>query len=267
MHNTTPSCLHASRLVRQLTEMDISASPIMPERFAERVGALLDLSASVTLSKALGELARPSFEASGETPAAIKDAFVGERAALVRDIVKRFVAHTGPSRNRLPTLAELHAHCMSTDVFAMSGQAALPNCAAAFAPYRKHYLAIQGKLGLASHRLRMRTARAVAGLSPDLAGVAALDNALGDALYFRQRQFLDRIPTLLEQYFNTLLQTHWQTLSGNPEPDDLAPWMLPGGWLASFCGRMRELLLAELEIRLQPVLGLIESACQAGGDE
>jgi hypothetical protein len=64
-----------------------------------------------------------------------------------------------------------------------------------------------------------------------------------------------------------LLQTHWQTLSGNPEPDDLTPWMFPGGWLASFCGRMRELLLAELEIRLQPVLGLIESACQAGGDE
>jgi hypothetical protein len=75
------------------------------------------------------------------------------------------------------------------------------------------------------------------------------------------------IPGLLEQHFCHLLLTHWQTLPESPAAADLAPWMDSGGWIKTFYGQMQELLLAELEIRLQPVLGLIESIFETAIDE
>ena len=40
-------------------------------------------------------------------------------------------------------------------------------------------------------------------------------------------------------------------------PDDPACWMQPGGWLARFCADMQRVLLAELDLRLMPVAGLV----------
>ena len=40
-------------------------------------------------------------------------------------------------------------------------------------------------------------------------------------------------------------------------PDDPARWMQPGGWLARFCADMQRVLLAELDLRLMPVAGLV----------
>jgi hypothetical protein len=267
MPNTLHSCLKLSRLVRRLTEMEMSGTPVSPDHFSERFGQFVDFSGSVALSKMLGELPQVSFEPTGSAPAALTDAFLKERATLVRAIVKRFVPRNGPARNRLPTAAEFHANCMVKDVFAIAHGAATPNCDAAFAPYRKLYLALQGTLALTSHRLRVQMADEIAGLSPVLARLASLDKGLHDALAQRQRQFFDMIPALLEQHFYHLLHTHWQTLSPSPTSDDLAPWMAPGGWIATFCGQMQELLLAELEIRLQPVLGLVESIFETAIDE
>ena len=44
--------------------------------------------------------------------------------------------------------------------------------------------------------------------------------------------------------------------SGAP-PDDPARWMQPGGWLVRFCAEMQRVLLAELDLRLMPVAGLV----------
>lgn len=40
-------------------------------------------------------------------------------------------------------------------------------------------------------------------------------------------------------------------------PDDPARWMQPGGWLVRFCAEMQRVLLAELDLRLMPVAGLV----------
>jgi hypothetical protein len=45
----------------------------------------------------------------------------------------------------------------------------------------------------------------------------------------------------------------------NEQPDDPALWMQPGGWLANFCRELQGVLLAELDLRLQPTVGLIEA--------
>ena len=67
------------------------------------------------------------------------------------------------------------------------------------------------------------------------------------------------MPSERSSAFNRLLRTHWQTLPEDSDAADLDVWMAPGGWIALFCSRMQELLMAELELRLQPVVGLIES--------
>lgn len=265
MPDTTQPTLYASRLVRQLTRMGIPGTSILPERFAERAGALLDLSGAVTLSKTLAEPIPDPMRPSAASAAAIRDTFLKERSHLVQGIVKRFVPPFGTARNRLPSANELHAHCLETDAFASAP--VLPNCDAAFAPYRKHYLTLHGRLATASQRQRLLTVEAIAGLSPMLAGLAALDKGLGEAFYHRQRLILDRIPTLLERHFRRLLQTRWQALPERPRACDLAPWLASGGWIHHFCGQMQELLLAELDIRLQPAMGLIETALEIGTHE
>ncbi len=264
MSNAEYSCFHASRLLRRLTEMDVIGAPVVTDYFAERVGSLLDLSGSVMLSNMLGELPHATVESTGITPEAIKDAFLMAHAGLVRDIVKRFVPRGGPSRYRLPSPSEFFANCMLKDVFSTLPGAGIPNSAAAYAPYRNHYLTIQGHLSVVTQRLHMKMGQAVAGLSPKLAGLAALDRGLGDAFYHRQHHLLGRIPELLEHHFEHLLVTNWQTLSDRPSVSDLAPWMASGGWISMFGDQMQELLLSELELRLLPVLGMIEMACESG---
>ena len=36
-------------------------------------------------------------------------------------------------------------------------------------------------------------------------------------------------------------------------------WTEPGGWLAAYGADLREALLAELDLRLQPTLGLLDA--------
>ena len=266
MHNAAHSCHYPSRLVRRLTEMGIIGKPVSADQFAESVGSLLDFSGSVTLSNMLGELSHAPVEPGGNTPETIKSEFLKSHAGLVRDIVKSFIPRLGSSRNRLPSPSEFFANCMLKDVFSKSSGAGMPNSAAAYAPYRKHYLSIQGQLAIASERLRMKMARDVAGLSPMLAGLAGMDKGLGDAFYDLQSQLLGRIPEYLEHHFTHLLSKNWMILPAGSDVSHLAPWMAPGGWISLFCDQMQELLFAELELRLLPVVGMIEAACNSKRD-
>lgn len=240
--------------------MDISATPVAPGQVSERIGSLLDLTDSVTISKALGDLDKQRVNATQTTPDVLEKTFIEEYTKLASSIVKRLGPNqAGASRDRLPTPEEFHANCLSRDVLSVPISQGFPNCNAAFAPYRKKYLAIQGMLDLACHRLRINTAQTMAGVSPAMARIGALDMVLADAFYRQQRQLFAKIPLFLEKRFTLLLNDQWQTLPKGPKADDLAHWLAPGGWVALFGIRMRGLLLAELETRLQPVMGLIES--------
>ena len=42
--------------------------------------------------------------------------------------------------------------------------------------------------------------------------------------------------------------------------DDPARWKQPGGWLHAFERDLQALLQAEIDVRLQPVMGLLEAA-------
>ncbi len=102
----------------------------------------------------------------------------------------------------------------------------------------------------------------ISGLSPSLAQLARIDKALFESLSDASSEIFAVIPKFLEKRFINLLHTHRSELPENPGVKDLEPWMEPGGWVFIFCIEMQELLLAELEFRLQPVVGMIESLPQ-----
>lgn len=110
-----------------------------------------------------------------------------------------------------------------------------------FAPYRQRYLARQQAMDAAVGPLRGRLRARLAGKSPAMARLAAVDVVMEQVLGAQERSLLGSVPTLLEKHFKRLRQA------------------APEGWLDAFHQDARDVLLAELELRFQPVDGLLEA--------
>ena len=113
---------------------------------------------------------------------------------------------------------------------------------AGFAPYRQRYVALQQAMESAVGPLRAQARAAVARLSPRLRRLAAVDAVMENMLAEREQMLLARLPTLLETHFERQRRAH----------ADLA-------WMPRFRADMQQLALAELQLRLQPVRGLIDT--------
>ena len=127
-----------------------------------------------------------------------------------------------------------------------------PPDASHFDGARRTYVAHQREMELAIRALRVNARAALAAASPAMAKLAALDGVLDGILSDRESKLLAKIPSLLEKRFQQLRQTH-------PKPDLPAPAIRPGGWPARFWQELQAVLQAELDMRLQPALGLIEA--------
>ncbi len=134
-----------------------------------------------------------------------------------------------------------------------------PEVAAAYEPYRRFHLAHQAEMEPGIRALRSRLRQALVGASARLRQLAALDEALDRILASREHQLLATLPSLLEKRFEQLLAAHQQALPDRGQADAPLLWMQPGGWLAAFCEELQAVLIAELDLRLQPTLGLIEA--------
>lgn len=124
---------------------------------------------------------------------------------------------------------------------------------ASFAPYHQRYLDLQRHMSLRTEALREQVRQALTQASPKLAQLAALDVAMEQALGAREQKLLASVPVLLEQRFGQLCQH-------SPSGDDtqaLAGATTNG--LSVFVQDMRAVLLAELDVRMRPVQGLVEA--------
>jgi hypothetical protein len=174
---------------------------------------------------------------------AAQEEFARLRTALVESITASCSPAGGGTRIRLP----------------MPKPGVTPEVAAAYGPYRRFYLAHQAEMEPGIRALRSRLRQALAGASTRLRQLAALDEALDRILAARERQLLATLPSLLERRFQQLLAAHQQALPDSGQADAPLLWMQPGGWLATFCEELQAVLIAELDLRLQPTLGLIEA--------
>ena len=109
--------------------------------------------------------------------------------------------------------------------------------AAAYEPYRRFYAARQGEMEVAIRPWRNKARQALAQRGGKLGQLAALDGAFDRVFGARERQLLAGVPALLGKRFA----------------------LLAGAGLADFGKELTMVLLAELDLRLQPTVGLIEA--------
>ncbi len=234
---------NSSRLVRLLADFSVTEVAEAKQPFAERLGLWLDFTDAMALYSALHENVGNGATTQASANPAIEEEFVRLRHALAESIATDGVLKTGNVRIKLPTPA---AHLAVES-------------AADFSPYHRYYLAHQRDMAAGIGPLRGKARAALAGQSPASQRLAALDAVMDQAMATRERNLLAMVPLLLAKRFEHLYKAHQAARGETPVADDPAQWMQTGGWLAAYCRDMQAVLLAELDLRLEPVAGLIEA--------
>ncbi len=241
------SRFNSSRLVRALGDLAVADVADSKQSFAERLGQWLGFTDALALFPALGAGAASVPELESAAPptarAAMRKEFARVRAAMVESITADGVLDPGEARIGLPAPAPDAATASAAD----------------FSPYHRRYLAHQRDMAASIGPLRANARAALSGHSPALERLAAVDAVLEQALAARERNLLATVPALLGRRFEQLYAAHLAARSEAQVADEPALWLAPGGWLAVFCSEMQNVLLAELDLRLQPVAGLIET--------
>ena len=240
----TRTPLHSSRLMRVLADLALMDAAEAGTAFAEKLGQWMNLGHAITLHGALNTSPSPV-----KTPAP-----TGLRAALGAELARvRESLESAITSVPNPKGARGRGGMPAPDLL-------LPiEMPSAFEPYRRFYLAQQRDMELATGPLRAKARDALARTSPALKTLATLDGALDNILNDRESKLLANVPGLLEKRLTQLLKAHQHRLESSGLTDNPAYWMHAGGWLARFRTDLQTVLLAELDLRLQPTVGLIEA--------
>ena len=248
-----PRPLKGPRLVRFLSDLALADGEVSHQHFSERLGRLIDLPDSIALSRVHGQLVTMTSAPGPATSAAVPtESIVAEflkvRTTLVETIVNSFTPGAGASWLSFPRVTG------STPAEELTS----------YKRYQLFYANQQREIALRINKLRADVRLAVSGRSSRLARLVVLETGLDEALSAPAQNLFAEVPRLLGKRFEDLLQSHLETLVGREDDDDRQLWSQAGGWLGQFAGEMQEALLAELEARLQPVLGLMEALKEEG---
>lgn len=255
MTRTSPRTnFHSSELIRCLSDLSIADAVDHGTAFAEKLGQWIHFADAITLSAVHGEgiasppsQSKPSAAAHGAACAAAVAEFERIQGLLVNSITKSCSSSpASPGKTTHITLPVPEPEPPQS-------------IATAYAPYRRFYEAHQRDMESSIQPLRVNLRSAVAKASPRLRKLAELDAMFEKILRERETKLLSKVPLLLKARFEQLFKEHQQMLADTGQADDPAGWMLPDAWLARFCSDMQMLLLAEMELRLQPAMGLIEA--------
>jgi hypothetical protein len=268
--------LYSASLVRFLTENAMLAPARQAEDVGQKLGDWLDFRQAIALHGVLNpETAPPQPSATPPNhvrrmaliaPEALARHVDKMRAQLVESITRGAPAGSGLARIDMP------APVLDEPV----------EIKIAFEPYRRFISAHQRQMesSLRSLRAQLRlqlSQRASAGQQ-----LAALDAAFENILAEREAALLGKTCKLLEKRFVQALKAHMQaqdqavpvTLAAetafatDKATDDIdaiapapnaPPKAHPSSWLMPFRQTIRQALLAELDTRLQPTLGLLEA--------
>ena len=131
------------------------------------------------------------------------------------------------------------AHAIARDLAPLEGAAQTEKTS--YAPYRQRHLELQRQMEQMITPLRDHVRQALLPVSAPLRQLAALDAVLEQMLATREQTLLPAVTALLERRFV-------QLRDANSED-----------WLQTFENDWRQALRAELDLRLEPVAGLIEA--------
>lgn len=125
-----------------------------------------------------------------------------------------------------------------------------------FTVFRQRYIAMQRSMQAATGSLRGRLREVLAQKSDRMAQLAEVDAAMELTLSPREQTLLASVPDLLGEHFERLRQAEQSELSDAQESVN-TPAAMPGAWLGVFRRDMQSILLAELDVRFQPIEGLL----------
>lgn len=212
---------HHSRLIRFLSDLRLAEQDLSYRDFGERLGLLLNFADSILLADTLKVLPRQPVLAESDDRD-LKAVFLRTQATLVSSVAASCAGAEVSNRLRWPVVQ--------------------PGTAPLFDPYQRFYVAHQRELDLGVRALRQQVRDALRTVSAPLAQLATLDGVMEDVLWNHSRRFFAVIPRFLQQRFNHLMGESVTVTK-----------------LHQFRRETQSLLLAELETRLQPVMGLIEA--------
>lgn len=242
-----------SRLVRLLGDWAPLEAQAPRQDVAQRLSQWLDVSDAITLhathqSIKPAPIAKPTGAHAGKTKA-LEDEFQRVRAALAKAITASGAAP--PARN-------------SRDRSLLPQPEGASEPDPGFAPYQQRYLEQQRQMALRVEALRGHVRHAVAAASPRLAPLAKMDAVLEQMFGAREQKLMGTVPVVLERRFEQLRTAHQLEMDARQQPDDPAAWRQAGGWQHRFGKELEAALLAELDVRLQPVTGMLEALSNEG---
>ena len=213
------------RLLARLGEVDAGQpGGSLPDRLSQ----WLSWTQSLALSSALdGKVAPLDVPVEGEPPT--EDFLTGARAALVEAIADEQAWARARSR------AIARAGAVGGDSDAKVDYSAL----------RERYLLMQRSIQGTTGKLRGDLRDHLAAASPELARLAEVDGVMEGALSPREQRLLGGVPALLESRFDKAKKAAEDAHSTS------------GVWLDLFIREMQDILLAELDVRFQPLEGLL----------
>lgn len=234
---SVPTRLSQPRLVQLLagwTEGDTEPTRLDT---AERLAQWLGVPDAIALHAAHAAVRAtvPRGAARARPPQGLEDEFRRVRATLEASI-----AHAGSQGERVKTRA------------GRGPVEPAPPEAPGFGPWQQRYQDQQRRMDMSVDALRAHVRSALATASPRLAQLAALDALLDPLLGERTQRLLATVPAHLERRFEQL-----RAPPTTDNPDDAAPD--DSRWRPLFEQAFQAALLAELDVRLQPVMGLLEA--------
>lgn len=248
--------LNSSRLVvllQQWAREDGAQAAQAPQQdVAQVLSQWLGTVDAVQLSRALHAI--ESLPGAGDGAAAAPGPALG-MAALDRFVQKAQADLTTLLTARAAAPKPLRARADNTPV-----EMPDPQADADFAAHGPRYLELQRQMDTRLLALRAQARHAIAKGSPALRQLAALDAVMEQMLGAREQRLWASLPGHLERRLAHRHQTHQQALQASGQADEPPRWRQPGGWLWAFEQDMQALLLAEMQVRLLPITGLLEAA-------
>ncbi|BCG01875.1 hypothetical protein PPGU19_064430 (plasmid) [Paraburkholderia sp. PGU19] len=231
------------RLLARLTAADVPASS---QSLSDQLSQWLGWTDAIALSTALNS-APPAVASGARGAGSVEHECARVRASLADAIAGDSML--APRRRR----SAAHAQ-----------NAQQPEAEANYADFRQCYLALQQTMETRIGGLRGRLRSMVAAQTSDMTRLAVVDAIMERSLGARERSLFGAVPGLLSGHFERLRQAAQDeqdaldtvaTTATSAESQVAAA--RPGAWLDVFRKDMQSVLLAELDIRFQPVEGLL----------
>lgn len=228
------STFSSSRLVRLLGEWSPLAGEAPGMDFAERLSLWLNAFDAIGLQAAHQSIKAVTAPAARNTPAAPRGQVQSPDADLRR-------------------VRAALANAIAQDPLPLE----VPE--AGYSAWRQRHAELQRHMEQMIGPLREHVRQVMSRRSARLRRLAALDAVLEQWLAPREQAVLPAVTAVAERRFEQLRREHRQAIEASGAQDDPARWREPGGWLHAFERDWRLALLAELDLRLEPVAGLVEA--------